>query len=66
MHVPEKCLPRYRALKAIADKFDALGNALSNIGDYQTANSMWAKRSSYNAQAQALRVAGEREASADA
>jgi len=62
MHVPEENLPRYRSLKNIADQFDRLGNSLSNIGAYKDANAMWSKRASWNARAQELRVAGEREA----
>jgi hypothetical protein len=66
MHVPEANLTRYRALKRIADQFDTLGNALSNIGEYREANNQWTKRAKYNALAQDLRVAGERVTSAEA
>jgi hypothetical protein len=66
VHVPEKFLPQYRARKAIADKYDALGNALSNIRAYPEANQAWKQRAKWNAWAQELRVAGREEASAEA
>jgi hypothetical protein len=47
---------RYRALKRIADQFDALGNSLSNIGEYAQANKAWRQRASWNARAQELRA----------
>jgi hypothetical protein len=66
MHVPDANLPRYRALKRIADQFDSLGNALSNIGEYREANNMWKQRASWNARAQELRVEGKDMAGAEA
>lgn len=66
MHVPEASLTHYRARKRIADQYDALGNALSNIGAYPEANMAWKQRAKWNARAQELRIAGEREALDDA
>lgn len=61
MHVPEESLKRYRALKRISVYFDSLGSQLSNIGEYENANDVWAQSAKYNRRAQALRVPGRTE-----
>ena len=59
MHIPEENLSRYRALKRISNAFDSLGGQLSNIGEYEQANDVWAMSSKYNRRAQELRVPGK-------
>jgi len=61
LHVPEESLTKYRALKRIADQFDSVGNALSNIGAYVDANAAYRNSGYYLARAQELRVPGKAE-----
>jgi hypothetical protein len=55
-HVPPERLPRYRQLKAISEKLDALGGQVSGLGDYHLANQLWHEAGNYQRKAFKLRV----------
>lgn len=55
-HVPEENLPRYRAFASIARRLEGIGNSLSNIGHYESANKAWKDSAYYWHKANELRV----------
>jgi hypothetical protein len=58
-HIPPEKLPRYRQLKAISEKLDALGGQVSGLGDYHLANQLWHEAGNYQRKAFNLRIEGK-------
>lgn len=60
-HVPEENLRRYRAIVRLARQLDSLGGQASGIGEYDSANILWAESSKLREHANELRVDISRE-----
>jgi len=61
MHVPEEKLPEYRRLAELAFLMNRMGGMVSNLGQYEDANRLWAMGGRYKAMANNLRVPGRGE-----
>jgi hypothetical protein len=61
VHVPPENLVRYRRIMNLARHVERIGNQRSNRGDYAGANRAWARASRISAEAQTLRVPGNRQ-----
>jgi hypothetical protein len=61
VHVPPENLVRYRRIMNLARHVERIGNQRSNRGDYAGANRAWSRASRISAEAQTLRVPGNRQ-----
>jgi hypothetical protein len=61
MHVPEENLHRYRRLRELSHLMSRMGDMVSNLGQYDDANKLWAMGGKYKRLANDLRVPGKDE-----
>ena len=61
MHVPEESLPEYRRLAELSFLMSRMGGMVSNLGERDDANILWALGGKYKVMANKLRVPGRGE-----
>jgi hypothetical protein len=59
MHVPDENLPQYRRLVELSFLMSRLGSTVSNMGEREDANTLWAMGGKYKKLANELRVPGK-------